>query len=308
MADQTHETAAQKPLLSLKNINMTFGGVRALKNVSFDVLPGEVHCLAGENGCGKSTLIKVITGVYKPAEGAVIEYDGQTYSHMSPVTAQAGGIQVIWQDLALFPEMTVAENIAFQTVIGRWPRLVNYAEMRRIAVESLEEARRDDGCRPRPASFPDRPTPDRGHRPGAGRRSEAGLHGRADGVADAVGNRLSARYRAQPVGVRRRGGLRQPPAGGSAGNFQPRHRAARRQSGRRLPDQGADAVAHHRTDDRQDVRSIRPHARCRRQPGRARGEGPDASRRIRGCFLHGAARRDAWASPACSARAAPNSR
>ena len=47
---------------------MTFGGVRALKNVSFECLPGEVHCLAGENGCGKSTLIKVITGVYKPAE------------------------------------------------------------------------------------------------------------------------------------------------------------------------------------------------------------------------------------------------
>ena len=131
---QSH--AAQRPLLSLKNINMTFGGVRALKNVSFEVLPGEVHCLAGENGCGKSTLIKVITGVYKPAEGAVIEYDGQTYSHMSPVTAQAKGIQVIWQDLALFPEMSVAENIAFQTVLGA-PRLVNYSEMRRLAIESL---------------------------------------------------------------------------------------------------------------------------------------------------------------------------
>jgi simple sugar transport system ATP-binding protein len=117
---------------------MTFGGVRALKNVSFEVLPGEVHCLAGENGCGKSTLIKVITGVYRPGEGAIIEYDGQTYSHMSPVTAQAGGIQVIWQDLALFPEMTVAENIAFQTVVGRWPRLVNYAQMHRIATEALE--------------------------------------------------------------------------------------------------------------------------------------------------------------------------
>ena len=56
------------------DINMTFGGVNALKNVSFEVLPGEVHCLAGENGCGKSTLIKVITGVYKPADGAEIEY------------------------------------------------------------------------------------------------------------------------------------------------------------------------------------------------------------------------------------------
>ena len=138
MADQATDAAGPRPLLSLRNINMTFGGVRALKNVSFDVLPGEVHCLAGENGSGKSTLIKVITGVYKPEAGAVIEYDGQTYSHMSPVTAQAGGIQVIWQDLALFPEMTVAENIAFHSVIGRWPRPVNYSEMRRIATEALK--------------------------------------------------------------------------------------------------------------------------------------------------------------------------
>lgn len=139
MADMIPDGAQPKPLLSLRNINMTFGGVRALKDVSFDVLPGEVHCLAGENGCGKSTLIKVITGVYKPADGAVIDYDGQTYSQMSPVTAQAGGIRVIWQDLALFPEMTVAENIAFQTVIGRWPRLANHAEMRRIAKASLKK-------------------------------------------------------------------------------------------------------------------------------------------------------------------------
>ncbi|OCP04287.1 MULTISPECIES: sugar ABC transporter ATP-binding protein [unclassified Ensifer] len=128
---------SEKPLLSLRDINMTFGGVRALKNVSFDVRPGEVHCLAGENGCGKSTLIKIITGVYRPADGASIEYDGETYSHMSPVTAQDRGIQVIWQDLALFPEMSVAENIAFQTVLGRWPKLVDYGRMRQIAKDAL---------------------------------------------------------------------------------------------------------------------------------------------------------------------------
>jgi len=138
MAEITSTVGGVKPLLSLHNINMTFGGIRALKNVSFEVLPGEVHCLAGENGSGKSTLIKIITGVYRPEAGAVIEYDGQTYSHMSPVTAQAGGIQVIWQDLALFPEMTVAENIAFQTVIGRWPRFVNYRHMREIAIKALK--------------------------------------------------------------------------------------------------------------------------------------------------------------------------
>ncbi|NTF46513.1 sugar ABC transporter ATP-binding protein [Rhizobium rhizogenes] len=129
--------ASGKPLLSLRDINITFGGVKALKSVAFEVRPGEVHCLAGENGSGKSTLIKIITGVYQPAPGAVIEYDGQVYGHMSPVTAQAKGIQVIWQDLALFPEMSVAENIAFQTVLGRWPRLVDYRRMRRLAVNAL---------------------------------------------------------------------------------------------------------------------------------------------------------------------------
>ena len=59
---------AESRFLSLRNINMTFGGIKALKNVSFEVLPGEVHCLAGENGSGKSTLIKIITGVYRPED------------------------------------------------------------------------------------------------------------------------------------------------------------------------------------------------------------------------------------------------
>ncbi len=138
MAELADAPTDRQPLLSLRNINVTFGGVKALKDVSFDVLPGEVHCLAGENGSGKSTLIKVITGVYQPQAGAVIEYGGKSYPQMSPVLAQAGGIQVIWQDLALFSEMSVAENIAFQNVLGRWPRLVDYGKMRRTAIDVLE--------------------------------------------------------------------------------------------------------------------------------------------------------------------------
>lgn len=134
-SEKTGESVA--PLLALSDVSVTFGGVKALRNVSFDVRPGEVHCLAGENGSGKSTLIKVVTGVYRPQPGATIAYDGQTHSHMSPVAAQARGIQVIWQDLALFPEMTVAENIAFQTMVGRWPGLVDRRRMRRAAVDAL---------------------------------------------------------------------------------------------------------------------------------------------------------------------------
>lgn len=117
-----------EPLLSLKNIKVTFGGVRALKGVSFEVNPGEVHCLAGENGCGKSTLIKVITGVYKPEDGAEFFFDGKPIAAMTPTLAQSLGIQVIWQDLALFGEMTVAENIGFQHAVkGKYGLVDNRA-------------------------------------------------------------------------------------------------------------------------------------------------------------------------------------
>ena len=125
------------PVLSLRNVNVTFGGVKALQNVGFEVLPGEVQCIAGENGSGKSTLIKVITGVYQPAAGAEIVVAGARVEAMTPATAHLAGIEVIWQDLALFPEMTVAENIAIRGVLGAVPRPVNHAAMRSLARAAL---------------------------------------------------------------------------------------------------------------------------------------------------------------------------
>ena len=125
------------PVLSLRNVNVTFGGVKALQNVGFEVLPGEVQCIAGENGSGKSTLIKVITGVYQPAAGAEIVVAGARVDAMTPATAHLAGIEVIWQDLALFPEMTVAENIAIRGVLGAVPRPVNHAAMRSLARAAL---------------------------------------------------------------------------------------------------------------------------------------------------------------------------
>src|SRR4029453_1505325 len=89
------------PVLSLRNVSVTFGGVRALQDVSFEVLPGEVQCIAGENGSGKSTLIKVITGIYQPAPGCRITVGGQPVETMSPAQARSAGVVVIWQDLAL---------------------------------------------------------------------------------------------------------------------------------------------------------------------------------------------------------------
>ncbi len=109
--------------LRLRNISKTFGGVRALRSVNFEVKQGEVHCLAGENGCGKSTLIKIVTGVYAPDDGASIELFGEEVPAINPTRARDLGIAVIWQDLALFPHMTVAENIAFDEMVGTRPRL-----------------------------------------------------------------------------------------------------------------------------------------------------------------------------------------
>jgi simple sugar transport system ATP-binding protein len=128
---------ALEPVLSLRNISVTFGGVKALQDVSFEVLPGEVHCIAGENGSGKSTLIKVITGVYQPLPGAQMSLAGKPIDAMSPVAARAAGVEVIWQDLALFPEMSVAENIGIRSVLGTTPRLVNQSAMRKTAIRLL---------------------------------------------------------------------------------------------------------------------------------------------------------------------------
>lgn len=129
--------AGATPALRFGHVSKVFGGVRALDDVSFEVRQGEVHCLAGENGCGKSTLIKIITGVYTPEPGADMEYFGETVAAVTPNSARKLGIAVIWQDLALFPEMSVAENIGFDQMVGPLPRFVNRRAMRQAAKAAI---------------------------------------------------------------------------------------------------------------------------------------------------------------------------
>ncbi len=100
-----------QPYLSLANISKNFNGFYALKDIHFDIYPGEVHCIAGQNGSGKSTIIKVISGVHQPDAGGRIEIIGNQYSELTPIKSVREGIQVIYQDLSLFPNLTVAENI-----------------------------------------------------------------------------------------------------------------------------------------------------------------------------------------------------
>lgn len=103
-------SAHENPFLEVRHIVKNFGGVRALDSVDLAVWPGEVLCLAGENGCGKSTLIKVISGVHRPDSG-IIAIDGQEITALTPLSAMKAGIQVIYQDFSLFSNLTVAENI-----------------------------------------------------------------------------------------------------------------------------------------------------------------------------------------------------
>ncbi len=110
-------TDPASPLVELRGLSKSFAGVRVLHDVGFDVRPGEVHALLGENGAGKSTLIKIIAGVHKPDGGTVI-VGGEPVVLSSPREAQARGIAVVYQELLLFPELTVAENI----FLGHAPR------------------------------------------------------------------------------------------------------------------------------------------------------------------------------------------
>ena len=110
-AGQTH------PFLEMRNVSKTFGRVQALKGVSLDVKLGEIHALMGENGAGKSTLMKILSGAYVPDEGSEILIDGQKVAISGPMAAKQLGIAIIYQELALAPNLTVAENI----YLGREP-------------------------------------------------------------------------------------------------------------------------------------------------------------------------------------------
>jgi rhamnose transport system ATP-binding protein len=97
-------------LVELKGISKSFVGVRVLNNVDFDVRPGEVHALLGENGAGKSTLIKIIAGVHAPDAGEII-INGASVKFTNPGQAVKSGIAIVYQELLLFPELSVSENI-----------------------------------------------------------------------------------------------------------------------------------------------------------------------------------------------------
>ena len=128
-----------QPLVALEDIAVTFGGVvKALRGVSFDLLPGEVHALLGQNGAGKSTLIKVLSGVYQRDEGRVMIHGKDTHFR-SAQESRDSGIAMVYQDLSLVPSMSVASNL----YLGREPhdrfRLVKGRQLEASAQRYLDE-------------------------------------------------------------------------------------------------------------------------------------------------------------------------
>jgi simple sugar transport system ATP-binding protein len=125
------------PLLSLSHISKRFGGTLALDDVEWELARGEVHCLVGENGSGKSTLIKILSGVHAPDPGGSISINGVRYAALSPHQARALGVQVIFQDLSLFANLTVVENITIGFELASPLRLPPWRAMRKAAEAAL---------------------------------------------------------------------------------------------------------------------------------------------------------------------------
>jgi ribose transport system ATP-binding protein len=110
----------QPPRISVRAINKSFPGVRALNNVDLTVLPGEMHGIVGQNGAGKSTLIRILAGAEQPDDGEVL-LDGEPVRFKSPQDAQKAGIFTVYQELSLFPTLSVAENIHVDGLSrGKW--------------------------------------------------------------------------------------------------------------------------------------------------------------------------------------------
>ncbi len=130
-------TGEKPPVIKIEHISKSFGGIQALKEVTFEVYAGEVHALLGENGAGKSTLIKIMTGVEQPDQGQIF-LDGKPVHFSSTRSAQTQGIAAIYQEPSLFPDLDIAENI----LVGRQPhgRLgVDWKKMYREGGTLLQE-------------------------------------------------------------------------------------------------------------------------------------------------------------------------
>lgn len=130
-------------VLKLENVSKSFGAIKAVQNVSIDVRKGEIVALVGDNGAGKSTIVKMIAGVHQPSSGSII-LDGEPVEFTSPKDARQKGIETVYQDLALVEELDVAGNfylgreIIGSSLFSKIFAVLSQKEMRRMAMEALK--------------------------------------------------------------------------------------------------------------------------------------------------------------------------
>ncbi|MEM8851097.1 MAG: sugar ABC transporter ATP-binding protein [Pseudomonadota bacterium] len=129
-------TDSTAPLVTLEGVTKRYAAITALDSVDMTIRAGEAVCLAGENGSGKSTLIKVLVGVEQPSDGRIL-FDGVAQSRITPTDATRAGVQVIFQDFSLFPNLSVWENIAVTAERATGTKLVHRARARERAREVL---------------------------------------------------------------------------------------------------------------------------------------------------------------------------
>ncbi len=134
----------QEPILRARALNKRYGKVVALDNADFELMPGEILAVIGDNGAGKSTLIKALCGAVIPDNGTV-ELNGQTVHFKSPIEARLAGIETVYQNLALSPALSIADNmflgreIRKPGFVGQVFRTLDRSAMQKIARDKLTE-------------------------------------------------------------------------------------------------------------------------------------------------------------------------
>lgn len=134
-------TLTQKPIVEMTDIAKHFGPVIALNGVSFDIRPGECHCLLGDNGAGKSTFIKTMSGVHKPSSGKIL-FEGKEMNFSSPRDAMEAGIATVYQDLAMIPLMSVTRNfwMGREPVKGFGPfKMIDFDKANSVTMEEMRK-------------------------------------------------------------------------------------------------------------------------------------------------------------------------
>lgn len=137
-APAASEIAAGEVLLSVENVSLSFGGVRALRDVSFDIRKGEVRAIIGPNGAGKTSMLNVVNGFYQPQHGR-ITFKGESRDKMRPYEAARGGIARTFQNVALFKGMTALDNIMAGRTLkmhrGFFAQLIHFGPARAEEIE-----------------------------------------------------------------------------------------------------------------------------------------------------------------------------